>query len=271
MYTNSFYIDKNIGNNALSFAQRVAKHWTAQLYVPALKTISDISEITLLNTHSHPEKITFEDVNFDDILTPCYGLENFYELDSPFGKNLTWKIPKMYLFDNHNHALFFWYLAKHNWEIHNNSTLYHIDEHADYRDPWEYFSDGESDNLETVFQYTNFSKINVWNYIIPAEKDGLISKTIQIRSTVELENYNSPSLERRGLGGGLESGLSGGVILNIDLDFFQPDLDFIDYDLKKNIIHDIMQYADVITVATSPFFIDQKLALNVFKDLFYKW
>jgi hypothetical protein len=58
------------------------------------------------------------------------------------------------------------------------------------------------------------------------------------------------------------------VILNLDLDFFQPDLDFIDYVLKKQVTLDAARKADVITVATSPFFIDQKLALDVFKDLF---
>jgi hypothetical protein len=58
------------------------------------------------------------------------------------------------------------------------------------------------------------------------------------------------------------------IILNLDLDFFQPDLDFIDYELKKKVVLDIVKKADVITVSTSPFFIDQKLALKVFKDLF---
>jgi hypothetical protein len=59
-------------------------------------------------------------------------------------------------------------------------------------------------------------------------------------------------------------------ILNLDLDFFQPDLDFIDYDLKKQVILDIAKKVDVITIASSPFFIDQKLALKVLKDIFSK-
>jgi hypothetical protein len=52
------------------------------------------------------------------------------------------------------------------------------------------------------------------------------------------------------------------------LDFFQPDLDFIDYDLKKKVVLDIAKKASIITVATSPFFINQSLAIKVFKDLF---
>jgi hypothetical protein len=58
------------------------------------------------------------------------------------------------------------------------------------------------------------------------------------------------------------------IILNLDLDFFQPDLDFIDYELKKKVILDIAKKASIITVSTSPFFIEQNLAIRVFKDLF---
>jgi hypothetical protein len=56
--------------------------------------------------------------------------------------------------------------------------------------------------------------------------------------------------------------------LNLDLDFFQPDLDFIDYDLMKKVNLDAANKAKVITVATSPFFIHQDLAIKVFKDIF---
>lgn len=59
-----------------------------------------------------------------------------------------------------------------------------------------------------------------------------------------------------------------GIILNLDLDFFQPNLDFIDFDLKCSVVRDIAAKADLITVATSPFFIDQKLALGVFRKIF---
>jgi hypothetical protein len=45
-------------------------------------------------------------------------------------------------------------------------------------------------------------------------------------------------------------------------------LDFIDYDLKKKVVIDALEKADFVTVCTSPFFINQKLAIKVFKDLF---
>jgi hypothetical protein len=45
-------------------------------------------------------------------------------------------------------------------------------------------------------------------------------------------------------------------------------LDYINYELKKKFILDIAKKADVITVATSPFFVNQELALEVFKEIF---
>jgi uncharacterized protein (UPF0212 family) len=134
--------------------------------------------------------------------------------------------------------------------------LIHVDEHADTRDPWEYLMKPDSLDIDKVFHYTNYV-YNVWNYIVPAEKEGLIQNTIQVRNTHNLEEYLD-----------LRSTLGSDIIFNLDLDFFQPDLDFIDYDLKKKVCLDAADKAKVITVATSPFFIDQKLALKVFNDIF---
>ena len=290
MYKEEFYITENIWNNALSFEERKKFHsWEPRLFVPSLKKINSPDEVIFLEKDS--SKITFEDFGFDDKLSTCFWLEHFYELPHPLTPS-PWRRGdkrKMYLFDNHNHAYSFWYLARSQWVVQDNALLYHVDEHADYRDPWEYLMKPESEDLEKVFEYVNFSKINVGNYIIPAEKEGLISKTIQIRSSVDLEEYWKSKEE---LQAGYPQGVSlqeswdknehsvnnncrdtpcgyPSIILNLDLDFFQPDLDFIDYDEKKKVVLDIAAKADVITVATSPFFIDQKLALRVWKDLFY--
>ena len=241
MYKKPFYITKPVWNNTFSFKQRKNK----KLYVPKLIEINNFDEIKL---QKDKEKIAFEDFDFDDNLSTNYGLENFYEIE--------WNSTKLYLFDNHNHALYFWYLAKEKWLIsEKNNILYHVDEHADLRDSGEIL---EKTDLESVFNYTNFSKINVWNYIIPAEKQWLINKTIQIRNTKNLEDYLSNKEINKS-----------NIILNLDLDFFQPDLDFIDYELKKKVILDIAKKASIITVSTSPFFIDQNLAIGVFKDLFW--
>lgn len=241
MYHKPFYITDSVGNNALSFNRRKNK----QLFVPSLKKISSLDNIEFT------KEITFEDYDFDGMLQTCHGLQNFYEI--------SWNGKTIYLVDNHNHVLYFWYLSRSQGIISDNTLLYHIDEHADTRDPWEYLLRPDSEDLQKVFGYTNFF-LNVGNYIIPAEKEWLVWETIQIRSEGALELYEKGEYIWK------EKGRS--TILNLDLDFFSPGLDYIDYELKKRVILDITKKADLITVCTSPFFIDQERALEVFRDLF---
>ncbi len=267
MYSKDFYITKPVWNNAFSFQQREKP----QLYIPALKKIDSLDEIKLLSPDEW--KITFEDYDFDDRLQTCYGLENLYELSlswilSPLKghrglpeEKETTKDTPVYLVDNHNHVFYFWYLARSQGIISDNTLLYHIDEHADTRDPWEYLLKPESQDLEKVFEYTNFT-LNVGNYIVPAQKEWLIWEVVQIRSEVALGEYQENCLKYQ------ELDRSRSVILNLDLDFFEPELDFIDYDLKKQVILDIAKKADLITICTSPFFIDQERALEVLRDIF---
>ncbi len=232
-----FYLDEAKGNNAFSFEQRKNK----KLWVPKLIE-AEIWDIELW------DEVVFEDFGFDDQLSTNTGLKNFYKI--------SWQGKDIYLFDNHNHAYYFWYLARNQNIIWDDNTLIHIDEHADTRDPGEYLIKPDSQDLQKVFHYTNYV-YNVWNYIIPAQNEGLISKIIQVRNTYNLEEYLD-----------LRSTLGENIILNLDLDFFQPDLDFIDYDLKKKVVLDAASKAKIITVATSPFFINQDLAIKVFKDIF---
>ena len=232
MYKEWFYLTNPVWNNAFSYKERDNK----KIYVPQLVNWI-IDDIQLW------DQIVFEDYDFNDKLSSCYGLKNFYKL--------WWEGKDMYLFDNHNHAYYFWYLARSEWVIWDHNTLIHIDEHADTRDSWEYLYKPDSYDLEKVFQFTNYT-LNVGNYIIPAQKEGIIRDVIQIRNQTNLEDYRD-----------LRFDLGWDIILNLDLDFFQPDLEFIDYDLKKKVVLDAAKKAKVITVATSPFFIDQQLAIKV--------
>lgn len=58
------------------------------------------------------------------------------------------------------------------------------------------------------------------------------------------------------------------VILNLDLDFFSPELDYIPFKDKKNIILHFARQASLITVATSPFFINQVLSIEMLGKVF---
>ena len=244
LYQKSFYLTDPLGNNAFNYETKKIK----KLFIPKLRTITDFQEIRLW------AEVVFSDFDFEDNLIEATGLEDFYHFE--------WKNKDVYLFDNHNHALYFWYLARHQGKIGNNNLLIHIDEHSDMRDPEVYLSSEESKNMQKVFEYVNFT-LNVGNYIIPAQKEGIVGEVFQVRNEENLQNYlerftkKTQTWEQKS-----------GVICNIDLDFFEPALDFIDYDLKMRVVRDALERADVITFATSPFFIDQSLALKVFFDIF---
>lgn len=246
MYKKWFFIEKPVWNNEFSYEKRKNK----KIFVPSLIEAKDFSEIKL---QDDKEKIAFEDFDFDDKLSTNYWLKNFYKF------KIKWK--EIILFDNHNHAFYFWYEARKKWIIWNKNILIHIDEHADTRDNNKFINREETQYLQKVFDFTNFV-LNVWDYIIPAQKEGIIWEIFQVRNTQNLEDY----LEKFGKNFIKKEK----IILNLDLDFFQPDLDFIDFDLKEKVVLDAFEKADFITVCTSPFFINQNLAIEKFKNIFWK-
>jgi len=256
MYTSPFYLTQNQWNNAFSYKKRQNK----RLYIPNLIKIDSFDDIKLWN------EIVFEDYDFNWNLVSCTWLKNFYEVEIPIETDWKKENKKIYIFDNHNHAYFFWHKSKLDWIIWNNCTLYHIDEHTDMRNPWIYLETKDLTNIKKIFEYTNY--VDVWNYIIPAIHDWLIKEVHSIRSESELNKINEMPKEKTKHNPNYWLTEKKDIILNIDLDFFEPKLDYIDYKLKKELIQKLIKKASVITVATSPFFIDQNLALKVFRDLF---
>ncbi len=240
MYKEWFYLTKAVWNNAFSYDKRNNK----RLYIPSLIN-AKIDDISLQDNKA---KIAFEDFGFDDNLSTNYWLKNFYKIK--------WKNKDIYLFDNHNHAYYFWYLARKENIIWDENTLIHIDEHADTRNNEKYLLKPDSFDLDKVFEFTN-KVLNVGDYIVPAQEEWIIWDIIQIRNETNLNDYLK-DLDK----------YKDNIILNLDLDFFQPELDFIDYELKKKVVLDAANKASLITVATSPFFINQELAIKVFKDIF---
>jgi hypothetical protein len=60
------------------------------------------------------------------------------------------------------------------------------------------------------------------------------------------------------------------IILNIDLDFRVPELDHISSNLKFDYLKKIIPMSKIITIATSPFFIDQDLAIKTLKKIIHQ-
>jgi UPF0489 domain len=254
MYDRPFEITDKRSNNAFSFDKRT----NPTLWVP------DAIEGNLDNVEIG-DRIVFEDFDENGVLKSCVGLRHFVRMRHPkTGKPIV-------IVDNHNHVFYFWHDALSKGQIKKGATLVHIDQHKDMRKPdrrpmdFRWMTDGQpmdENELRKIFEYTN-TVLNVGNYIAPVIEDGLIGKLISVTSEREMD-------ERMPVGEDGHPRLPAhpSTLLNIDLDFWAPEMDYIPNDKKTEFTRKWMEKADLITIATSPFFIDPSLAIGTLKKLF---
>lgn len=223
-----FYIDRPIGNNIFSYEERSNK----SIFVPSLieGTLEDVAI---------GEEIVFNEIDEDKEIK-AKGLKNmvFYKKEDK----------DIYIFDNHNHALYFWINSLKSNKFKKGCKLVHVDQHKDMREPENY--DVDMNSLDDVFRYTN-EVLNVGNFIQPALKHNIFSEVIIIDSSY-----------------GFEMNIEGEYVLDIDLDIFSKDMEYISYEKRVSKIKELIKGAKVITIASSPFFIDQEYAIKVLKELF---
>ena len=127
-------------------------------------------------------------------------------------------------------------------------TLVHVDQHKDTRVPPNY--DVDVDDLDDVFRYTN-EVLNVGSFIKPAMEHEIFSELIIMDSSYSLKEE-----------------VRGEYVLDIDLDIFSRDMDYIPFSDRFDRIQELIKGANVITIATSPYFIEQDKAIKVLKELF---
>lgn len=235
-YQLSIYLEECVWNNAFSYNERLNK----RLYIPALID-GNFSDVIV------GDNIVFSDKDDAGDLRECVGLQNFI--------STAWQDTPVIVFDNHNHAAYFWYRAWKEGYISFWTEVIHIDEHSDL---WENTNDVDILNVNDweVADFVN-QKCNVWNYIVPFIRNGFIRNFYRIEGEYDMEKYEKYT-------GNKDST----CILNLDLDFFAPELDYIDYRYKVSYIQEKAKLADFITVATSPFFIEQKRAIQALHDIF---
>lgn len=223
-----FYIEKPIGNNIFSYEDRSNK----KIYVPKLIEGS-LDDVVV------GDKVVFNEID-ENIEIKAKGLKNMvkYSIEDK----------EVYIFDNHNHALYFWIKSLKFNKFNKRCKLVHIDQHKDMREPENYNVD--MNDIDDVFRYTN-DVLNVGNFIQPALKHNIFSEVIIIDSSY-----------------GFNLDIQGEFVLDIDLDIFSKDMEYISYDLRINKIKELIKKAKVITIASSPFFIDQEYAIKVLKELF---
>lgn len=225
-YSRPFWIDGPVGNNAFSYDRRGA---APRIRVPSLVdgTFDDVVP---------GDDIAFEEVDEDGVLHSCTGLAHLVRT--------SWRGVPTVVVDNHNHVFYFWFEALHEGRLDRGATLVHLDQHRDTRMPERWLDDAAS--LRDVFRYTNV-ELNVGNYIEPARRAGLLDDMLLVTGADGLVDTSRAGRAN--------------TIVNIDLDFFAPEMAYVPFDLTRRFLAAHLPAASLITIATSPFFIDQPRAI----------
>lgn len=235
-----------LSNNAFDYAIRSENHPEPNLRIANLQIFTQANEaLKHLKISAQP---AFETID-EEKLKSFAGLESFLLFPSPLQKTTP-----VFIFDNHNHAFYFWHIAQEQLALFTPLTLIHIDQHKDTRIPAHMLAPEQARDPNELYRFTN-EILNVGNFIPPAIKTGLIDTIINIDSSTTVEKYLRTRAPLR-------------YILDIDLDFFAPDLDYISNAQKLDLIKKLLPQAAIVTIATSPFFLNQTLAITLIKKLF---
>ena len=126
----------------------------------------------------------------------------------------------------------------------------HADQHSDLRKPDVWLS-GPLENLalDEVFEYTQ-RELNVGNFIAPALRLGLFSDC-RILSSEE----------------SLRQDIQESFVLDLDLDLFAESMMYLPREWTLGRVRGLLHRSAVVTIATSPYFIDQSQALQILSDL----
>jgi len=101
--------------------------------------------------------------------------------------------------------------------------------------------------------YTNFV-LNVGNFIPPLLETNIFQSYYCVDSSYALEQITTIDLSN--------------MVLDLDLDFFSKDMDYISFQKKKKILKKLIQQSKLITIATSPYFIELEDCKKVLYELF---
>ena len=253
-----FYIDDACGNNIFSYDKRKNK----KIYVAPLLKV-DFDKCTIMDKLNSSDKIAFSE--YDEETKTEYniaGIKNFLFTEKN-GK-------KIYIFDNHNHAFYFIsceiideakilnnikghilnnYIKK-DIKIPKTKIMIHFDQHKDMRRASTSLEEIMRDTKKSCITdkdylsiYTNYT-LNVGSFITPLIENNFIKDVFIVDSTYSMDEL-SKNID-----------LYDDVILDIDLDFFSSDMDYIDNNLKIELIKKCYDKANIVTICTSPYFIE---------------
>lgn len=237
------------GNNLFSYDQRRSLWSDTTLVIPWP------SEITTLDQVRLGDDIVFEEVNHDGQLQSCTGLAHTYFINPDDTNHL----PTIVITDNHNHLLP--YRLKHiSTSESQHIHLLHIDQHSDL---WHNINQLDVLKIHNPQYRRDFAHhdCNIGNFITPCIDSWLIAHMTQIRTEFSLNEIVNLIAEAE------EITWNNITILDIDMDFRAPEMWISDIDNTMAQVRLLMEHAHLITIATSPYFIDQNLALTLVNQL----
>jgi hypothetical protein len=138
----------------------------------------------------------------------------------------------------------------------------HIDQHSDLHDNPYDIEESMRDDPNQLDTYTR-EYCTVGNFIQPILRTGIIAKVEQIRTERKLNTTDRED--------SLDDSPWIGYILDIDLDFRAPEMSIHDIPTSYHQTALLTKYASLITIATSPWFINQDLAQDILRDLQQHW
>ena len=167
--------------------------------------------------------------------------------------------PHLFQTDHHHLVLPQWHKL---WIKHHGDqphiVVLHIDQHSDMASPDIWIDRDQVDNPVYMQRYTEHC-INIGNFIQPALQAGIINECIQLRSESTLLGFDISPFKRSDTR----------IILDIDIDYWAPEMvnDHVEATITKT--RQLITHADLVTVATSPGFIDQDLAADFVSRILY--
>lgn len=265
------FLTQALGNNATDFVERKNLGSDTILRISPL-TVWSYTDVRLTwpfwdheawNQKAHKSDemlICYEYCDYQRRLNSANGLQSLIWDQTTLGK-------PVFIIDNHNHALAMRYRAYEQNPTLRGSRLIHIDQHSDMVESTISIlercrNQGYTwtiQNIPWIFidHYTN-EVATIASFIKPTVERGLCSEVSLILSEYKLLHENH-----------INSINDTSIILDIDLDFRAPEMSIQAY---KETIHRVRKLllnpkVQCITIATSPTYIDQTLALQILDDL----
>lgn len=203
---------------------------------------------------------------YPDIPSPDYALKEY--IRTTFGEK---EIP-VYIFDDHNHALFAWNEALSEGKMEKGAKLVHFDDHLDGKRVGEKYKIPR--DLKGLAQMAQ--SIDHDFFIDPAIRSGLVDTVYWVWGYSKDPKFDpgdkyeiaNITLGSSHVGSVLEQELNSKlVIVDIDLDYFTYTKHEVEFELELKRMKEAMNKAGVITMAISPGFINEQRALELIKRL----